>query len=213
MKLFIIRKEAAVYSACNMKKKIFLMLLCAAVSTSVCACEKTNSGKSHESDAEEISDKTEESVLDDINDFTASLDYVKKTDVKSETTLTFNEKGDAYYIKTNHPDDIYEINFYKIAEEFAKKNDFGMKSRDYLSTYYNYYPMDQACIIYSIPKEIPDLVISFMMKNQQIFEYYVSNNGDNASLVKIDSVSAGDFVQYQNKEDVTTPGALSSVQQ
>lgn len=176
-----------------------------AVSVSMYACgKKTDSQEkepnSQSAETETVSGSAIDSSMEEIKDFSASISPVQKSEMDLNTVLTFHEKGQSFKIQANRTDDIYEVNFYKIGEAYAKTKDYGMNGREYLNTYYNYYPMDNIYIVYEVPKELPNMVVSFMMKNNQVFEYYISrdSDGDSVSLVKIDGVSSGDFTKYKN---------------
>lgn len=176
-----------------------------AVSVSMYACgKKTDSQEkepnSQSAETETVSGSAIDSSMEEIKDFSASISPVQKSEMDLNTVLTFHEKGQSFKIQANRTDDIYEVNFYKIGEAYAKTKDYGMNGREYLNTYYNYYPMDNIYIVYEVPKELPNMVVSFMMKNNQVFEYYISrdSDGDSVSLVKIDGASSGDFTKYKN---------------
>lgn len=186
-------------------KKIALLIMMLAVSVSMYACgKKTDSQEkepnSQSAETETVSGSAIDSSMEEIKDFSASISPVQKSEMDLNTVLTFHEKGQSFKIQANRTDDIYEVNFYKIGEAYAKTKDYGMNGREYLNTYYNYYPMDNIYIVCEVPKELPNMVVSFMMKNNQVFEYYISrdSDGDSVSLVKIDGVSSGDFTKYKN---------------
>lgn len=187
-------------------KKIALLIMIFTVSVSMYACGRKTDNQKKESNsqpAETVSGGAISSSMEEIKDFSASISPVQKSEMDLNTVLTFHEKGQSFKIQANRTDDIYEVNFYKIGEAYAKTKDYGMNGREYLNTYYNYYPMDNIFIVYEVPKELPDMVVSFMMKNNQVFEYYIARDADNdsVSLVKIDGTSSGDFTKYKNPGD------------
>lgn len=175
-----------------MKKGIYCVLI-AAISL-LCACGATDV-KTEEEETKKEEEVVEEvpvgeaDAVTDIKDFSASLLSASNDDVNSDTAIDFDQAQSAYKLDFNHQNDIYEINFYRVSG-----GEYDMSAREYVATYYNYYPMDQAYIKYDIPQNEPNMVVSFVTKGRQMFDYYIE--AKTGELVFIGESDNDNSVQY-----------------
>lgn len=186
-----------------MKKYLTTILALSLLVVSLTACNN----KTIDVETEELStmgdvlekEREEEEIVEEtyeeITDFTFSLDEVNIEDAtKLDTTIDIGGSS-AYHILTNHTDDIYEINIYKISSLNNSDVDFELKNREYFATYQNYFPMEDAYILYDV-KNKPDYIFSFLMRNNQVFEYYIEKEDNQLKVVQIDESLSNNLVNY-----------------
>ena len=192
-----------------MKKKIFMSIMVTILAlTFLTACgNKTNETNindvetniQEEENIGEVEGKEEELVITDISDFSATIESMKEEQVigSSETHIVDINNGTKYYaIRFNHQDDISEVNFYRILDYAAKNDDYALENREYIETYYDYYSLNQIIMKYDLPKDDTGLLVSFLTKGGQVFEYSVINNDEKIDLKELEVMNATDMIQY-----------------
>lgn len=176
-----------------MKKRyiviLSLMLSCFLVACGINQQEMVDVENSAEEDETEEIPVGVADAVENISDFKAELKPVDTESVNSNTVISFDQAEASFKLDFNHQDDIYEINFYRVSD-----NQYDIEQREYLATYFNYYPMNQAYIRYDVPDSEPNMMVSFVTSGGQIFNYYIKEKTgsleylgeeDNSSMVSI----------------------------
>lgn len=144
--------------------------------------------------------KTDEKTPDtNITDFSVSIEKSKLTDANGNNPIEIDKSKNCYKINFNHEEDVYEINFYRIPASFVSEEDnFNMHSREYISTYPNNVSAGNAYFKYDVQKDSA-LILSFLTKGNQVFEYYIEPKDDknNAVLKEIGILDYNELIQYE----------------
>lgn len=165
-------------------KKIFMPMTLLTCSIMMFGCGQKNNTEISNETAEttssviEISTESEGDVLkipESILSFKMDIIPEDETVVGTDAMVNIANGVGCYRLSVENPEYIEEINFYHAEPEAILGGDGTViTSREYIGTYYDYYPMDNICMKYDYPEKGPDLIISIVLKNGQVFEYYVT---------------------------------------
>lgn len=146
-----------------------------------------------ETEEEEVAEEEEEAVNTNITDFVASVKNADLKDVKGDFIVDIDGSESGHKLDFSNQEDIHEISFFKVTGEMSENN-YPLESREYVATYYSYLPMDQAHIRYDANNKEFKLLICFVTKGGQTFEYCM---GEGETLTKLDALGKEDLIKVE----------------
>lgn len=189
-----------------MKRKIAMTMIlctmlvgCGNVNSTVNDTAVTEESATKQTDYEKNSNLGDVEIKGKISDFNVSVDLIQEENVDGNTVVNINNGVAFFKINPNNQEQIKEINFYSIPDYMDVK-DLTIDKREYVASFYDYNSMDKLYLRYDLPEK-PNLLVSFVMKNNQVFEYYAEKKGDSISLVKMNELNADELIQYIEEEN------------